>query len=100
MRRVLERLHDLGVHLSVDDNGTGYSALSYLSRLPVMELKIDRSCVKDMMKDETTSMIVRSTIDLGHSLGLKVVAEGVEDEASYRHLAQLGCDHAQGYFGS
>jgi diguanylate cyclase len=99
-QRVLERLHDLGVHLSIDDYGTGYSSLSYVSRLPVKELKIDRSFVKDMMNDETTSMIVRSTIDLGHSLGLKVVAEGVEDEASYRHLAQLGCDHAQGYFMS
>jgi diguanylate cyclase (GGDEF)-like protein len=97
-QRVLERLHDLGVHLSIDDYGTGYSSLSYVSRLPVEELKIDRSFVKEMLKDETTSMIVRSTIELGHSLGLKVVAEGVEDEASYRHLANLGCDHAQGYY--
>jgi diguanylate cyclase (GGDEF)-like protein len=99
-QRILERLHDLGVHLSIDDYGTGYSSLSYVSRLPVMELKIDRSFIKDMLSDETTSMIVRSTIELGHSLGLKVVAEGVEDEASYRHLSTLGCDHAQGFYMS
>lgn len=99
-QRVLERLHDLGVLLSIDDYGTGYSSLSYVSRLPVKELKIDRSFVKGMMQDPTTSMIVRSTIELGHGLGLKVVAEGVEDEASYRYLAQLGCDHAQGFYMS
>ncbi|MBL8270488.1 putative bifunctional diguanylate cyclase/phosphodiesterase [Steroidobacter sp.] len=99
-QRMLERLHDLGVHLSIDDYGTGYSSLSYVSRLPVKELKIDRSFVKDMLSGETTLTIVRSTIELGHSLGLKVVAEGVEDEASYRHLASLGCDHAQGYYMS
>jgi len=99
-QRVLERLSDLGVHLSIDDYGTGYSSLSYISRLPVKELKIDRSFVMHMMKDETKSMIVRSTIELGHSLGLKVVAEGVEDESSYRYLAQLGCDHAQGFYMS
>jgi diguanylate cyclase len=97
-QRVLERLHDLGVHLSIDDYGTGYSSLSYVSRLPVKELKIDRSFVKDMLTDDTQAMIVRSTIDLGHSLGLKVVAEGVEDEASYRLLQGLGCDHGQGYY--
>ncbi|MBB6093774.1 diguanylate cyclase (GGDEF)-like protein [Povalibacter uvarum] len=99
-QRVLERLHDLGVHLAIDDYGTGYSSLNYISRLPVKELKIDRSFVIGMMNDTTTSMIVRSTIELGHSLGLKVVAEGVEDEASYNHLVSLGCDHAQGYFMS
>lgn len=97
--RVLERLHDLGVLLSIDDYGTGYSSLSYIARLPVDELKIDRSFIKQM-SDATTATIVRSTIDLGHSLGLKVVAEGVEDEADMRTLRLLGCDQAQGYFMS
>jgi len=98
--RILEQLHEIGVQLSIDDYGTGYSSLSYIARLPVDELKIDRSFVMRMTKDDTTSMIVRSTIELGHSLGLKVVAEGVEDEASFRFLRELGCDQAQGYFMS
>ena len=98
-QRVLERLSDLGVLLSIDDYGTGYSSLSYIARLPVDELKIDRSFIKEM-SDETTATIVRSTIDLGHSLGLKVVAEGVEDEADLRTLRLFGCDQAQGYFMS
>ena len=97
--RVLERLHDLGVQLSIDDYGTGYSSLSYIARLPVDELKIDRSFIKQM-SDATTATIVRSTIDLGHSLGLKVVAEGVEDEVDLRTLRLFGCDQAQGYFMS
>jgi diguanylate cyclase (GGDEF)-like protein len=99
-QRVLGRLNALGLQLSIDDYGTGYSSLSYIAQLPVDELKIDRSFVMKMMQDKTTSMIVRSTIELGHSLGLKVVAEGVEDEASYNFLQELGCDHAQGYFMS
>jgi diguanylate cyclase (GGDEF)-like protein len=98
--KVLDRLNALGLQLSIDDYGTGYSSLSYIAQLPVDELKIDRSFVMRMLEDKTTSMIVRSTIELGHSLGLKVVAEGVEDEDSYRMLQQLGCDHAQGYFMS
>ncbi|HEY0681486.1 MAG TPA: EAL domain-containing protein [Steroidobacter sp.] len=98
-QRVLERLHDLGVQLSIDDYGTGYSSLSYIARLPVQELKIDRSFIKQM-NDATTATIVRSTIDLGHSLGLKVVAEGVEDEVDLRTLRLFGCDQAQGYFMS
>ncbi|HEY4367611.1 MAG TPA: EAL domain-containing protein [Steroidobacteraceae bacterium] len=99
-QKVLERLSALGMQLSIDDYGTGYSSLSYIAQLPVDELKIDRSFVSRMLQDPTTSMIVRSTIELGHSLGLKVVAEGVEDEASYTMLQQLGCDHAQGYYMS
>ncbi|WP_129776401.1 putative bifunctional diguanylate cyclase/phosphodiesterase [Peristeroidobacter soli] len=98
-QRVLERLHDLGIKLSIDDYGTGYSSLSYVARLPVDELKIDRSFVKQM-SDSTTATIVRSTIELGHSLGLKVVAEGVEDEADLRTLRVYGCDQAQGYLMS
>jgi EAL domain-containing protein (putative c-di-GMP-specific phosphodiesterase class I) len=97
--KVLERLHDLGVQLSIDDYGTGYSSLSYIARLPVDELKIDRSFIK-RMRDDSGATIVRSTIDLGHSLGLKVVAEGVEDEADLRMLRVFGCDQAQGYLMS
>jgi diguanylate cyclase (GGDEF)-like protein len=93
----LTRLHQLGVGLSVDDYGTGYSSLANLRRLPIDELKIDRSFVSPMLSDESDLIIVRSTINLGHDLGLKVVAEGVEDEATLHRLAGLGCDFAQGY---
>ena len=97
-QKVLHRLSALGIHLSIDDYGTGYSSLSYIVQLPVDELKIDRSFVMNMGSDEHTSTIVRSTIELGHSLGLKVVAEGVEDEAALALLRELGCDQVQGYF--
>ncbi|HTT28329.1 MAG TPA: EAL domain-containing protein, partial [Solirubrobacteraceae bacterium] len=93
----LTRLSQLGVGLSVDDYGTGYSSLANLRRLPIDELKIDRSFVSPMLSDESDLIIVRSTINLGHDLGLKVVAEGVEDEATLHRLAGLGCDLAQGY---
>jgi diguanylate cyclase (GGDEF)-like protein len=93
----LTRLSQLGVGLSVDDYGTGYSSLANLRRLPIDELKIDRSFVSPMLSDESDLIIVRSTINLGHDLGLKVVAEGVEDEATLHRLEGLGCDLAQGY---
>jgi diguanylate cyclase (GGDEF)-like protein len=93
----LTRLSQLGVGLSVDDYGTGYSSLANLRRLPIDELKIDRSFVSPMLSDESDLIIVRSTINLGHDLGLKVVAEGVEDEATLHRLERLGCDLAQGY---
>ena len=99
-QKVLDRLFDLGVKLSIDDYGTGYSSLSYIMRLPVQELKIDRSFISRMAADEEISTIVRSTIDLGHNLGLKVVAEGVEDLSVWNILRSLGCDDAQGYFMS
>ena len=99
-QKVLDRLFDLGVKLSIDDYGTGYSSLSYIMRLPVQELKIDRSFIQRMATDEELSTIVRSTIDLGHNLGLKVVAEGVEDQDAWNLLRSLGCDDAQGYFMS
>jgi len=99
-QRVLDRLAELGVQLSIDDYGTGYSSLSYIMRLPVQELKIDRSFISRMASDEEISTIVRSTIDLGHNLGLKVVAEGVEDLPAWNMLRSLGCDDAQGFFMS
>ncbi len=94
---ILEDLSAMGLGLSVDDFGTGYSSLSYLKGLPVDELKVDRSFVRDMQHDEGDAMIVRSTIDLGRNLGLRVVAEGVEDEATWQRLGAIGCDVAQGY---
>jgi diguanylate cyclase (GGDEF)-like protein len=95
--RNLERLHALGCRISIDDYGTGYSSLAYLKRLPVNELKIDRSFVMGMVSDTSDAVIVRSTIDLAHNMGLSVVAEGVEDEATLRRLRELGCDMVQGY---
>jgi diguanylate cyclase (GGDEF)-like protein len=94
----LVRLKDLGVQLAVDDFGTGFSSLSYLQRLPVDSIKIDQSFVGRMMEHEGSDAIVRSTIDLGHDLGLSVIAEGVEDQATWQRLATLKCDVAQGYF--
>jgi EAL domain-containing protein (putative c-di-GMP-specific phosphodiesterase class I) len=91
------RLNALGVRLSVDDFGTGYSSLANLRQMPIDELKIDRSFVSPMLRDESDLIIVRSTINLGHDLGLRVIAEGVEDEETLSRLARLGCDLAQGY---
>ena len=99
-QHTLERLSAMGVDLSIDDFGTGYSSLAYLKRLPVNELKIDKSFVLNMENDEGDSKIVRSTIDLGHNMGLRVVAEGIESEAVWRLLARMGCDQGQGYFMS
>ncbi|WP_170304182.1 putative bifunctional diguanylate cyclase/phosphodiesterase [Duganella radicis] len=99
-QNTLERLSAMGLDLSIDDFGTGYSSLAYLKRLPVNELKIDKSFVLNMEKDEGDTKIVRSTIDLGHNMGLRVVAEGIESEAVWRLLAELGCDQGQGYFMS
>jgi diguanylate cyclase (GGDEF)-like protein len=99
-QRVLDRLSELGVKLSIDDYGTGYSSLSYIMRLPVQELKIDRSFISRMASDPEIATIVRSTIDLGHNLNLKVVAEGVEDLEAWNMLRVLGCDDAQGFFMS
>jgi diguanylate cyclase (GGDEF)-like protein len=93
----VSRLSGLGIRLSVDDFGTGYSSLANLRRLPIDELKIDRSFVSPMLQDESDLIIVRSTINLGHDLGLRIIAEGVEDGATLERLAMLGCDLAQGY---
>ncbi len=97
---ILNRLSAQGVRISIDDFGTGYSSLSYLKQLPVDEIKIDKSFVIGMAVDNNDAVIVRSTIDLAHNIGLKVVAEGVEDENTYRLLAGLHCDAAQGYYMS
>jgi diguanylate cyclase (GGDEF)-like protein len=94
---VLQRLHDLGVRLSIDDFGTGYSSMAYLRRLPVDELKIDRSFVLGMTTTQQDAVLVRTAIDLGHNLGLTVVAEGVEGAEHVAALRRLGCDIAQGF---
>lgn len=97
---ILQQLDKMGVTLAIDDFGTGYSSLAYLSKLPVDEIKIDKSFVIDMMTDTQAAVIVRSTIELGHNLGLKVVAEGVESQRVWETLTQWGCDAAQGYYMS
>jgi diguanylate cyclase (GGDEF)-like protein len=96
-RGVLTRLREMGVKVAIDDFGSGYSSLAYLSRLPVNDLKIDRSFVIDMMDDAGNLAIVQSAVELGHNLGLTVVAEGVESDEAWRRLHLLGCDVAQGW---
>lgn len=96
-QRVLEALAARGHRLSIDDYGTGYSSLTYLRRLPVDELKIDRSFVAGMAGDAHLATIVASTVEMGHGLGMKIVAEGVEDDDVRRRLTALGCDAIQGY---
>ncbi|TQV88134.1 bifunctional diguanylate cyclase/phosphodiesterase [Aliikangiella coralliicola] len=86
-----------GIHCSLDDYGTGYSSLSYIKKLPLDVLKIDRSFISQMLEDKEDRIIAQSTIDLAHSLGMKVIAEGVEDENTLRELAAQGCDYIQGY---
>jgi len=96
-RSILTRLRDRGVQISIDDYGTGYSSLSYLREMPIDELKLDRSFVLPMTDDARAAALVASTIDLAHSLGLRMVAEGVETEVAYAELKRLGCDQAQGF---
>jgi diguanylate cyclase (GGDEF)-like protein len=95
---VLAELRGLGVHVALDDFGTGWSSLTHLQRMPVDEIKIDRSFVAAMATDAGSAAIVSSTVDLAHALGLRVVAEGIEDEATWTRLRTVGCDAAQGYY--
>ena len=97
---VLAHLGQLGVRIAIDDFGTGFSSMAYLKRLPVHEIKIDKSFVLGMKPGERDEAIVRSVIELGHNLGLAVVAEGIEDETTLRRLAELNCDSGQGYLVS
>ena len=99
-KAVLRWLHEAGITVSIDDFGTGYSSLAYLKDLPIDKVKIDRSFLKDMITDAKSACITRATIDLGHNLGLPVVAEGVEDAATESLLASWSCDMAQGYLYS
>ncbi|MDQ2743535.1 MAG: EAL domain-containing protein [Chloroflexota bacterium] len=96
--KILTRLHDMGVRVAIDDFGTGYSSLSYLRRLPVDEIKIDRSFVIDLADTEDHALIVGAIVDLGHKLGMQVAAEGVEKLATLDLLRSMGCDKAQGYY--
>jgi EAL domain-containing protein (putative c-di-GMP-specific phosphodiesterase class I) len=99
--RAMQTMHDLralGVQLAIDDFGVGYSSLAYLQRLPAYAVKIDRSFVTRMTRDRNSESIVELIIELGHSLGLKVVAEGIEDRVTWNALAGLRCDAAQGFY--
>jgi EAL domain-containing protein (putative c-di-GMP-specific phosphodiesterase class I) len=95
---VLDELAARGISLAIDDYGTGYSSLAYIHRLPVQELKIDRSFVTSLPSESSNAIIVNSSIAMAHSLGLKVVAEGAEDEATCSMLADAQCDFIQGYY--
>ena len=97
-RKILDNINKMGVGISIDDFGTGYSSLAYLKQLPVNELKVDRSFVMEMLEDESDDVIVKTTIDLAHNLGIYVVAEGVESIEVAQRLKQLNCDAAQGYY--
>jgi diguanylate cyclase (GGDEF)-like protein len=96
----IKKLSALGLQIAIDDFGTGYSSMSYLKELLVAKIKIDRSFVKDMAVNHNDAVIVRSTVELGHNLGMKVIAEGVESEKVWERLKALGCDSAQGYYMS
>jgi EAL domain-containing protein (putative c-di-GMP-specific phosphodiesterase class I) len=95
---IINRLHGMGYQFLIDDFGTGYSSLPYLCKMPLTELKIDKSFVIDFMNNETDATIVKAAINLGHSLGLQVTAGGVESKEIMAKLKDYGCDMAQGYF--
>jgi EAL domain-containing protein (putative c-di-GMP-specific phosphodiesterase class I) len=93
----LQEMKDFGIQVSLDDFGTGYSSLNYLKRFPIDAIKIDRSFVKDIEKNRDSASIVNAIIAIGHSLNLKVIAEGVETGQQLTFLRENGCDQAQGY---
>ncbi|MDP9126854.1 MAG: EAL domain-containing protein, partial [Pseudomonadota bacterium] len=95
---VLLRMRIRNIGVAIDDFGTGHSSLRELQRMPFSEMKIDKSFVTDLARNKDCDMIVNAVIDLAHNLGLKVIAEGVEDEAAWDILTRKGCDYAQGYF--
>ena len=95
---VLTRLHALGVRVAMDDFGIGYSSLSYLKRLPISVLKVDRSFVRDVVNDRFDEAIISSIVAIAHGLGFRVIAEGIEDDSQFRRIAALGCDEAQGFY--
>jgi diguanylate cyclase (GGDEF)-like protein len=97
-KKVLNKMDEMGVEISIDDFGTGYSSLSYLKQLPIKEIKIDRSFVIDMLDDENNAVIVQTTTDLAHNLGIRVIAEGVENAEIEQKLQSMGCDAVQGYY--
>jgi len=94
----VNHLDRMGVRISIDDFGTGYTSLSCIRKLPVSEIKVDKSFVLNMRESNDDAVIVRSVVDLGHNLGLEVVAEGVEDRETWDMLGGLGCTTAQGYY--
>lgn len=94
---ILNEFHEMGFGVSIDDFGTGYSSLAYLKNLPADEIKIDKSFVMNMANDKKDASIVKAAVDLAHTLGLKIVAEGVEDQTTLNLLTEMGCDYAQGY---
>jgi EAL domain-containing protein (putative c-di-GMP-specific phosphodiesterase class I) len=95
--RILQRLHGEGLGIAIDDFGTGYSSFAYLRQFPATELKIDQSFVRGMGSESRSLQLVQSMIDLGHHLGILVVAEGVEDQGTLEQITELGCDLAQGF---
>ena len=97
-QEALARLHEMGVRIAIDDFGTGYASLAYLRLLTVDEIKIDKSFVIDILENNADAFITQAVIDLGHNLGLEVVAEGIEDEETWDRLAAMGCDQVQGYY--
>jgi EAL domain-containing protein (putative c-di-GMP-specific phosphodiesterase class I) len=98
--RILKEIRDLGASIALDDFGTGYSSLGYLKNFPVTHVKIDRSFVADIETNERDATLVKSIISMAHGMGLKVTAEGVENEAQVDQLVQFGCDEMQGFLFS
>ncbi|MFB3070595.1 MAG: EAL domain-containing protein, partial [Nitrospirales bacterium] len=98
--KTLHYLKKLGIGLAIDDFGTGYSSLSYLKRLPIDTIKIDRAFIKDLTTNAQDASITKAIIALGHSLDLRVIAEGVETDGQFRYLEEQGCDEIQGFFFS